>query len=131
MYTLDYEQDTLAFSTAKDEKIRRAKFAMDLYAVADKYQITRMIPPAAEDFRTVFGYTTDADSLEAIIRAHYDIHTQCGHAIGELIASTLFEKHHSFRQSDEFPPLLRSIPGFASDVALFAHQKGMFKRGYY
>ena len=102
---------------------------MDLYAVADKYQIRHLLSPAAEDFRTVFGKTRDEEALEAIIRAHYDINTQCGHAIGELIAATVAQNQYTFRQGDHFTALLRTVPGFASDVALYAQGKNMFS-GY-
>ena len=126
MYTLNYDQ-TIEPKAPKDDKIQRAQLAMDVYAVADKYRITHLLPSAAEDFRKVFSNTIDEQAIEAIIRAHYDINTQCGHAIGELIAATVAQNHCFFRRKDGFTALLRTVPGFASDIALYAHEKGMFK----
>jgi predicted SprT family Zn-dependent metalloprotease len=126
IYTQHYNHDAVNVITGKDDAFKRMQFAMGLYTVADKYEITRLMKPAANDFRSRLIYSKSDEVLKSVIKAHYRSCSVPEHETGKIIARTTIRKYHAFIKTADFKSLLATLPAFASDIALVCHAEDRF-----
>lgn len=111
MYTLEYDIDNI-----KDNKLARFALAKGVSMVADKYKIKLLVQSAAEDIKCILIHDFDFATLSSIISHHYTMPTACDEDISQIIATCIFQKHHSFTRCDKFAKVCTAHPVFASDI---------------
>jgi hypothetical protein len=128
IYTPEYSVQEIEAKTkiGNDAKKRQALFIVGAYIVADKYDIRRLLPPAANDLNRILTAKADTTILESIIEKHYSVCSIPGAPVGKAIAPTIISTFHEYVKTDRFATLLKKYPVFAADVAGYYHEEGMF-----
>jgi predicted SprT family Zn-dependent metalloprotease len=126
IYTQHYNHNAANAITGKDDVVKRIQFAMGLYTVANKYEITKLMSPAANDLRSRLIASKSEEVLKSVIRAHYRSCSVPEHHMGKIIAKTTMRRYHAFFKTADFKSLLATIPAFASDIALACHAEDCF-----
>jgi hypothetical protein len=94
--------------------------------VADKYDIWRLLQPAADHLGKALQATPTKEVLGSAIRGHYSTCSTSGSVAGKVIASTTIRFFRDLVQTDSFAALLGGFPVFAADIAVYYHEEGMF-----
>jgi len=126
IYTLNYDVNAIETAVGKDEKHEIVQYILGVYRVADKYDIGRLLGPAAAHLHKVLNTITEDSTLEFVVQHHYGSCSAPGHAAGNTIASTIIDTCRKFVRTQAFRTLLAKFPVFASDIALCYHEQGMF-----
>jgi hypothetical protein len=128
IYTLEYNAQEIEAKTkiGNDAKKRQALFIVRAYIVADKYDIRRLLPPAAAHLKRVLAGRADTTILESVIEEHYNVCSTPGAPVGKVIAPTIISTFHGYVKIDKFAALLKESPVFAADIAGYYYEQGMF-----
>lgn len=119
MYANKYDKQAI-IAAAADEKTKRILIPIGVYAIADKYDVSKIYAPAAEDVYDVLKTTNDAEFelLQVAIDAHYGAGANIDSAMGKLIASVVLSARVAFTETADFERIMQSHPMFGADIAL-------------
>ncbi|KAF2799325.1 hypothetical protein K505DRAFT_294799 [Melanomma pulvis-pyrius CBS 109.77] len=128
IYTEHYDKSAIE-KISEGDVAKRTVIPIGIYAIADKYDITRLYSPAAEDVLTTFKSTPDDqhDVLRAAIQTHYEMSSRADMPMGNILASFVLEHRREFTKLEDFQILMQSFPTFAADIALALCREGVFK----
>lgn len=116
LYSLHFDSNEIAIKVGANNKLEQMQFIMGVYTVADKYDIERLMNPTKENLKAILEATKEPEVLSSIVNTHYTEYSDPGHAIGNLISSTLLDTHDQFTKSKLFKDLCRDFPPFAADI---------------
>jgi hypothetical protein len=113
----------------KQDPKKRALLPMDLYIIADKYSITRLLEPIAMDIRASLELSehSDYEVPQAVIERYYESCLQPNSLVGSTIASVILKNCDSFTDQPRFEDYLQNYPVFSADVALEMQRQGHFQ----
>jgi hypothetical protein len=119
MYTLKYSYDQLKAISGSDQT-KQTYVCMDIYTIADKYDITRLTEPAMFGLRDQFDTFPDKEypTLKAAIQRHYNAHTSVSSIAGKELATLVATRHQGFTRLQDFHSILETYPIFAVDLAI-------------
>lgn len=128
MYTEQYDKSAIE-KMSKGDEAKRMVIPIGIYTIADKYDITRLYSPAAEDVLTTLKSTPDnkSDVLRTVIRTHYEVSARADMSMGNILASFVLKHRREFMKLKDFEVLMQSFPIFAADIALALCREGIFK----
>jgi hypothetical protein len=126
IYSLAYDSEKVNIKSSNSGKEEEVKFITGVYTVADKYDIWRLLQPAADHLGETLKATPTKEVLESAIRGHYSICSTSGSIAGKVVASTTICYFRKLVRMDAFAALLGNFPVFAADVAVYYHAQGMF-----
>jgi hypothetical protein len=108
---------------------KRALLPMDLYIIADKYSITRLLEPIAMDIRASLELSEhpDYEVPQAVIERYYESCLQPNSSIGSTIASVIVKNCDRFTDHPRFEDYLQNYSVFSADVALEMHRQSHFQ----
>ncbi|RYN34218.1 hypothetical protein AA0119_g8784 [Alternaria tenuissima] len=123
IYTGMYDKDEIARLAGSDDS-KRILIPIGIYAVADKYDVTQIYEPAAEDVKAILmnAIKDRKDILTTCIKAHYGTEVKADGSMGHLITAVIFEQYNNLLNTENIEKLLLAYPIFAADVALHSQR---------
>jgi hypothetical protein len=84
--------------------------------IADKYNIEKMLDPAAKDLGQQLRIWGMHDILGKVVQAHYDDCTWVGSALGKAITAEINAHFRDWKRTKLFKELTRDYAEFATDL---------------
>ncbi|KAF2643831.1 hypothetical protein P280DRAFT_546719 [Massarina eburnea CBS 473.64] len=128
IYTGCYDYEAVT-QLANGDTIKRGLTPVQIYVIADKYDVRRLYEPAMKEIETILKAEPRYDyvMLKAVIEEYYNSHGGGGSPLGLLISKVLLGHNHSFTETPDFENLLMRFSALGGDMALVYHRQGMFQ----
>lgn len=119
IYTYQYNTNALDKRFARD-KVMRVKFAVQLYGVADKYEVPNIYAAITEDVgNLLLAEKNDTFKLlNAAIHTYYQYTSKVDGPMGKMLVSFILKGHRAFIEAPDYIKVVTSQPFFGADMAL-------------
>jgi hypothetical protein len=116
IYTLRSKTNEIEIEAGTDDDLKHLQLLMGVYTVADKYEIERLISPVQEKFREILAKAKDHEVLCSVIKTHYTTFGDPGHAIGNIVATSLLDHHPEFTHNGPLNSVCHEFSALATDI---------------
>jgi hypothetical protein len=116
VYTYSYDTDAINKLSGED-RTKRLLIPIGVHALADKYDLSCIRGPIAEDLRGMAN-SVDYKMFPALLSAYYSTAVAVRGPVGEILTSWALNNHRSFVHTEAYKQMVASNHVFGADMAL-------------